>query len=166
MKRYLDSCSSTYAFDLFVSSSVLPSVNHDRTECLKFSLDPNVAVVSETHYPLVVLSVTSQNTTPRGLLSVYHIKNPSNTRNTSLLFQFIICADGVYYPLKKVFLSNELCVVCQVQKSEICLLPCGHRCVCRACCFMIKLKCPVCRTDVSKTILNSNFQSADEVAHV
>jgi ubiquitin len=37
------------------------------------------------------------------------------------------------------------CVVCQVQKSNHVLIPCGHLCLCDSCVASVRTECPICR---------------------
>lgn len=49
------------------------------------------------------------------------------------------------------------CVVCMSDESTQIMAPCGHRCMCKACCEhlqRINKKCPICRRDVVQVIEN------------
>ena len=53
---------------------------------------------------------------------------------------------------KPAFPPEPECVVCLDPAPAIILLPCGHQCICEACCAANKVKvgaqCPVCRQTV------------------
>ena len=46
---------------------------------------------------------------------------------------------------------DKLCVICLEKEKEMCLVPCGHRCVCKGCSDVLAARdnlCPVCRAVV------------------
>ena len=159
--RFLHNCSSPHAMQLFNTNLLIQPKEHSENIMFEVNINRDQPIDSRSRYPLTVVTMlnnTANTSQPhqrvRGVLSVYHIKNVSNTRKSALLLQSLLCAENQHYPLKKVYLGQELCIVCQVEKSSVCLLPCGHMCVCDSCCFLIRLKCPLCRTAVTNTILN------------
>ena len=57
----------------------------------------------------------------------------------------------------KIFDAGE-CIVCMEVNSEIIFIPCAHRCVCNNCYQEIKkIKncCPICRQNITKTIIEN-----------
>jgi len=47
--------------------------------------------------------------------------------------------------------EKNLCVICQVERKRMLLMPCRHLCACDTCGKMLK-KCPLCRQDVKERI--------------
>ncbi|XP_013789242.1 mitochondrial ubiquitin ligase activator of nfkb 1-A-like [Limulus polyphemus] len=45
-----------------------------------------------------------------------------------------------------------LCVVCWTNPVEVMLLECGHVCLCTDCSDKVKERCPVCRSDIERTV--------------
>lgn len=48
--------------------------------------------------------------------------------------------------------NKHLCVICKLDKPEIILSPCGHKCICESCYYKLKVKnikkCPICKRDI------------------
>ena len=167
MNRFLSNCSSPHAINLFNTCSHFSQSEHDEACHFDLEFDPQLLLETSMFYPLVMVTMrndeSSQNEKVKGLLSVYHVKNLGNTRNSALLYQFLLCQNNASFPLKRLYMGEELCIVCQVEKSVVCLLPCGHRCVCSNCCFLIKATCPICRGQVSKTVFSRQDSNAFSV---
>ncbi|XP_075251180.1 uncharacterized protein LOC142343275 [Convolutriloba macropyga] len=167
VNRFLSNCSSPHAINLFNTCSHFSQSEHDEACHFDLEFDPQLLLETSMFYPLVMVTMrndeSSQNEKVKGLLSVYHVKNLGNTRNSALLYQFLLCQNNASFPLKRLYMGEELCIVCQVEKSVVCLLPCGHRCVCSNCCFLIKATCPICRGQVSKTVFSRQDSNAFSV---
>jgi hypothetical protein len=55
----------------------------------------------------------------------------------------IIIANTIYAPQ-----ADDICVACQTELSNVVLLPCIHKCLCKDCYDRCNKQCPVCRTKI------------------
>ena len=79
---------------------------------------------------------------------VIHLKDKK--MNNKILYNYnkclnnrIIIVNTIYAPQ-----ADDMCVVCQTELSNVVLLPCIHKCMCKDCYDKCNKQCPVCRTKI------------------
>ena len=124
LNRYLQNSESVHARDLLNSHCVHTLQSHTDACTISTTFDFMEPVDGSVNYPLVVLTVEENPLVNDrqmlgsviGVVSLFHIPNPANSRRAALLFQYLVFMDNHFLPLKRLFTSEDLCAVCQVQR--------------------------------------------------
>ena len=106
----------------------------------------------KTTYPVVVCIYNEQDSLSNlkgndtiASIWILHLKDKKMT--TKILYNYNKCLNNQIIIVNKIFEpeKDDLCVVCQTERSSIVLLPCIHKCLCKECYNRCNKQCPVCR---------------------
>ncbi len=121
-------------------------------ECVNlFKMDQNENKV-KTVYPVVVCIYNEEenlkdlnNNDIIASIWVIHLKDTK--MSSKILYNYNKCLNNQIIIINKIYEpeKDDLCCVCQTERSNVVLLPCVHKCLCKECFVKCNNKCPVCR---------------------
>lgn len=109
----------------------------------------------KTTYPVVLCiyneeaSLESKNETDIiASIWIIHLKDKKMTNK--ILYNYNKRLNNQIIVVNRMFEveQDDLCVVCKCERSNVVLLPCIHKCLCRDCFKRCSKQCPVCRAKV------------------